>query len=95
MTKQQTITKKFLAEIDKEKQILKNLKGLYSIFSDYQYGGNRKDRMVKFVTGMIDGSGVSSVTEYLTALKMSIRITEREIGKLMVRYAMAKYVGKY
>jgi len=51
--------------------------------------------MVKFVTGMIDGSGVSSVTEYLTALKMSIRITEREIGKLMVRYAMAKYVGKY
>ncbi|MCR4964840.1 MAG: hypothetical protein K6A41_04210 [Bacteroidales bacterium] len=95
MTKQKAVMEKLLAEIAKEKRILKNQKGLYSIFSDYQYGGNRTDRMVKFVTGMIDGSSVSSVTEYLTALKMSIRITEREIGKLMVRYAMAKYVGKY
>lgn len=95
MTKQKAIMEKLLSEIAKEKQILKNLKGLYSIFSDYQYGGNRKDHLVKFVTGMIDGSAVSSVIEYITALKMSIRNTEREIGKLMVRYAMAKYVGKY
>ncbi len=94
MTKQKTVMEKLLAEIAKEKRILKKQKGLYSIFSDYQYGGNRTDRMVKFVTGVIDSSAVSSVTEYLTALKMSIRITEREIGELMVIYAMAKYVGK-
>lgn len=95
MTKQKAVMEKLLAEIAKEKRILKNQKGLYSIFSDYQYGGNRTDRMVKFVTGVIDSSAVSSVTEYLTALKMSIRITEREIGELMVRYAMSKHVGKY
>lgn len=95
MTKEKAIREKLLAEIAKEKQILKNQKGLYSIFSNYQHGGDRSDRTEKFVTSMVKDSAVSSAMEYLTSLKMAIRNTEEEIAKLMGKYAMAKYAKRF
>jgi hypothetical protein len=44
---------------------------------------------------MIKNSAVSSAEKYLTALKISIRMTKNEIGKLMRKYALVKYAGKY
>lgn len=93
MTKEKAIREKILFELTKEKQLLLNMKGFWSIFLRF-----RDKPLEEIPSGwrdFIENMGCHSVSEILQVLDKKIACQEETIFSLMTKYAMIKYAKKF